>query len=57
MKKWWLSKTIWVNTIAAVAVILQAVTGKVILDAEVQAAILALINLMLRIITKSELTK
>jgi len=47
----WLSKTFWVNTIAAVAMLVQSYTGFVI-EAEMQIAILAVINMILRMITK-----
>jgi hypothetical protein len=54
-KKWYTSKTIWVNAIALVAVIAQFVTGKEVLDASLQSVILTVINLVLRSITKEEL--
>lgn len=53
MKKWYTSKTMWVNIIATGAIIAQVTTGKVVIDAEAQAAILAVINLVLRMITKT----
>jgi len=46
-----LSKTFWVNTIAAVAMLVQSYTGFVI-EPEMQIAILAVINMILRMITK-----
>jgi uncharacterized membrane protein len=56
MKKWYHSKTIWVNIIAATAFIAQSLTSFVIKPEE-QAAILVIINLLLRAATKEELTK
>ncbi|MCK5016407.1 MAG: hypothetical protein KAS32_04970 [Candidatus Peribacteraceae bacterium] len=57
MKKWYLSKTVLLNILAAVAVIIQAITGNTWLDAEAQAAIVVVANLILRIFTNQGLTK
>lgn len=54
MKKWYLSKTLWVNIIAVVAMAIQNATGYE-LSPEMQVYILAGINFLLRIITKEEL--
>ena len=54
-KRWYTSKTLWVNLLAIVALVAQAELGYV-LDAEAQAALLAVINLILRIITKKGLS-
>jgi len=54
MKKWYLSKTLWVNIIALTAIIAQTTTGFVI-DPASQAAILAVINLILRAVTGEEI--
>lgn len=51
--KWYASKTLWTNAIALIAMIVQGVTGKVIISLELQATILAVINMLLRLITKS----
>lgn len=56
MKKWYLSKTLYVNLLAAVALFVQNQFGYVI-PPEFQAYILILVNLFLRTITKEELTK
>ena len=50
-KKFYQSKTFWVNVIAIAAILAQTQTGFVI-GAESQAAILAVINLVLRAVTK-----
>ena len=50
MKKWYKSKTVWTNVIAIVIAL-----GVDLREQEV-IAILALINLVLRIVTKEELT-
>lgn len=54
-KSWYLSKTLWVNAIAMVALIIQTATGKEIMSPDIQAIILTLANILLRIITKHEL--
>jgi len=55
MKKWWKSKTLWVNGFAGLAVVIQAVTGTAWLDAEAQAGLLALVNMILRVVTSEGL--
>lgn len=54
MKKWYHSKTLWVNTIAIVAIIAQAHYGFVI-NPEEQVGLLAIVNLILRAVTKEPL--
>lgn len=55
MKKWYLSKTLWVNIIALIAVIIQLITGKEIVSQQMQGLFLTGINIILRIVTKHEL--
>lgn len=54
-KKWYLSKTVWVNAVALVAIMLQTALDKVILTPEVQVAILSAINIGLRTLTKENI--
>lgn len=54
MKEWYLSKTLWVNVVAFVAMITQTYTGFIIAP-EAQAALLIVANLVLRAITGEEL--
>ena len=49
-KKWYLSKTLWANLLALAAVFGLQVTT------EETTAILAVVNIILRIITKEEIT-
>jgi len=51
-KGWYASKTVWVNAIAIVAII----AGKEILTPEIQTTILAVINIILRLVTKKEIS-
>jgi hypothetical protein len=51
MKKWWTSKTLWLNAIAIAAIVLQGVTGSEMLDAQAQAVVLGVVNFVLRLVT------
>jgi uncharacterized membrane protein len=53
-KEFYKSKTLWVNLIAFVALVAQIIFGFAI-DAETQVGLLAVINLILRLVTKSGL--
>jgi len=53
-KKWFHSKTIWLNSIALIAALLQAKYGLVI-DGATQGLLLTALNLILRAITKEEI--
>ena len=53
-KIWWKSKTFWVNVIALGSIVAQSQFGYILLP-EGQVAILALINLILRKVTKEEI--
>lgn len=53
-KQWYASKTLWINIIALVAIILQGFTGFII-NPQDQAAILVVINLILRVVTGDEI--
>jgi len=54
MKKWYKSKTFWVNLIAIGSIIARSEFG-LILTIEGEIALLAIINLILRKITKEEI--
>lgn len=56
-KPWYRSKTAWVNLAAVLVIAVQWGVGVELIDLEAQAAILALINLALRLITKMEITR
>ena len=56
-KLWYHSKSLWVNALLSVGLIVQAVTGSNILDAEVQGAIIVLANVILRLVTNQGLSK
>lgn len=54
MKSWYKSKTFWVNLIALISIPVRAELGLVLLP-EGELALLAIINLLLRKITKEEI--
>lgn len=54
MKTWYTSKTLWLNLIAVIALVVQTQTEFVI-DPETQGGILSVINLILRLVTKQPL--
>ena len=56
MKKWYHSKTMWINIIAVLALLVQSQWG-FLLDAEDQLALLGIINLILRIFTGIPISK
>ena len=53
-KKFWKSKSFWVNILAIGAIIAQSQTGYVV-SPETQVTILGFINLVLRLVTKEEI--
>jgi len=56
MKSIFNSKTFWVNVVGLVAMIVQGVTGNEVINLEMQGTILAVINIVLRTITKESIT-
>ena len=51
-KAWWRSKTVWVNLIALTALGVQQISGSN-LDLQTQAGLLAMVNIILRLVTAS----
>lgn len=54
MKQWYRSRTIWVNLISIVAILIQTKTGYFI-GPDIQSGVLGAINLVLRIYTHKEI--
>lgn len=50
-KAWWMSKTLWVNGLAGLALIVQGFDGQPWCDPTIQAGALAVINVLLRLLT------
>ena len=56
-KKWWTSKTLWVNIISILILTIQSGTGlQLPIPIAAQATIIAILNIILRTITNSNLT-
>lgn len=53
-KKWYASKTVWVNGLAFIATVVQGYTGFVV-SPELQGLLLTLVNVILRAVTKEEI--
>jgi len=51
-KKWYSSKTLWVNLLSILAILAQSYAGNDIVSPEIQAALLGIINVILRGVTK-----
>lgn len=55
-KKWYDSKTVWVNAVMLTGVVFQSVTGQNVITPEIQATIITIVNLILRAITKDKIS-
>ena len=55
-KSVWLSKMFLVNIIALAAMITQGITGTEFISLEVQGSILAVVNIILRLVTRQPVT-
>ena len=53
-KEFWKSKTLWVNIIGLAAILYQGFNGEIV-SIEMQTSLLAIANVMLRMITKDEI--
>lgn len=56
MKSWYASKTLWVNAVAIIAIVLQGINSTWIIGPEIQGGILAVINVILRAVTGESIT-
>ena len=56
-KKWYQSKTLKVNAVIILGVIVQVLTDTQLFDADIQAALIAVINVGLRLISSDQLEK
>ncbi len=56
-KKWYTSKTVWINLLMAIGVVCNVTIGNDLLNAETQGAIVIIVNLILRLITGKPLSK
>ena len=51
-KKWFFSKTIWANAVSLVLILIDHFAGMKLIPADVAAAAVAALNVLLRIVTK-----
>jgi uncharacterized membrane protein len=56
MKKWYQSKTLWLNILGILSILAQSFFGFIV-PVEIQEMLLALINIILRLITNKEIEK
>jgi len=56
MKNWWMSKTVWLNILATLVVIVQALQGQAWINPEIQVFILAVLNALVRLLTNTAIT-
>jgi hypothetical protein len=56
VKKWWKSKTLWLNALAMIIGIVQLASQNAWLNPELQVLILAILNAILRFITNTGVT-
>ena len=54
-KKFWESKTFWVNLLGIGAMVAQGVDGSFVLPPEWQTAALGVVNIVLRLVTHKEI--
>ena len=55
-KKWYLSRTLWTNTLMFVGVIIAEFMGDNPLNPELIATIITGVNVVLRVVTKAQIT-
>ena len=55
MKKWYKSKTLWANLLSIAAILTQIYYRREIISPELQAALLGVINVILRVNTKDKI--
>lgn len=53
-KRSWRSKTLWANILSLAAIVIQTKTGYIVAP-EIQASVLSLLNVGLRLITKEKI--
>ena len=54
-KKWYMSKTLYLNAISIIIMCLQTATGTHLIPLEIQGTIIAILNIIVRTITNSNL--
>ena len=54
-KKWYTSKTLWINSLAIIGIIAQQYMDESIMTVEFQALLIPIINVFLRAVTKEKI--
>lgn len=57
MKKWYLSKTLWVAAIAFVALVVAGLSDGVVTTIEIEGAVTPILMFILRLLTNTSVTK
>lgn len=57
MKKWYESKTMWANLVGGVIVLLEYVGTINVVDPEVLAGVLIVVNIVLRVVTSQPIAR
>ena len=56
-KRWFESRTLWLNAVATALIVAQALQGQAWLDPEYQVLIVAILNAVMRLITNKPLAR
>ena len=56
MKSWYQSKTLWLNILATLVTIIQALQGQAWINPEYQVFILAVLNALVRLLTNTSIS-
>ena len=56
MKKWYASKSVWLNILAVVVTVVQAIQGEAWINPEYQVFILAVLNAIVRLLTNTSIS-
>lgn len=57
MKKWYMSKTLWVNVLAIAVMVTEYLIANQLYSPEIHVIVLAVINMILRLVTNTGVTK
>ena len=56
MKNWYMSKTVWLNILAVLVVVVQALQGQAWINPEYQVLALAILNAVVRLLTNQPIS-
>ena len=55
IKQWYQSRTIWLNFISILAIVLQYMVGRAFINTEIQVLIISVANILVRLDTNTEI--